>query len=103
MMFLGSKHCPRCGALAATRSDSELAARKCPRCHVGMKAVAIGSTQVRECDQCFGLWLDVPSFEKICADREEQAAVLGMASPAPQPLTPQMLESVMHLARSALS
>jgi Zn-finger nucleic acid-binding protein len=49
-----------------------------------MKAVAIGSTSVRECDQCFGLWLDVPSFERICADREEQAAVLGMASPAPQ-------------------
>jgi Zn-finger nucleic acid-binding protein len=49
-----------------------------------MKAVAIGSTSVRECDQCFGLWLDVPSFERICADREEQAAVLGMAVPAHQ-------------------
>jgi len=84
MMFLGSKHCPRCGALASARSDADMAVRKCPRCHVEMKAVAIGSTSVRECDQCFGLWLDVPSFEKICADREEQAAVLGMASPAPQ-------------------
>lgn len=31
-----------------------------------------------------GLWVDVPSFEKICADREQQAAVLGAASPAPQ-------------------
>ena len=28
--------------------------------------------------------MDVPSFEKICADREHQAAVLGAASPAPR-------------------
>ncbi len=26
---------------------------------------------------------DLPAFEKICADREQQAAVLGAASPAP--------------------
>jgi Zn-finger nucleic acid-binding protein len=84
MMFIGSKHCPRCGAAAATRSDSDQIVRQCPRCKVDMKSVAIGKTTVRECEHCFGLWLDVPSFEKICADREEQAAVLGMASPAPQ-------------------
>ena len=29
-----------------------------------------------------GLWVDVRSFEKICADREQQSAVLGTASPA---------------------
>src|SRR5207245_3151015 len=30
-----------------------------------------------------GLWVEAGSFEKICADREEQSAVLGVASPAP--------------------
>lgn len=35
-----------------------------------------------ECSQCEGLWVDVRSFEKICADREEQSAVLGAATPA---------------------
>jgi len=45
--------------------------------------VTIGSTAVLECERCLGLWLDVPSFEKICADREQQSAVLGVASPAP--------------------
>ena len=35
-----------------------------------------------ECSQCEGLWVDVRSFEKICADREEQSAVLGAAAPA---------------------
>jgi len=38
---------------------------------------------MRECEKCAGVWLDVAAFEKICADREQQAAVLGGASPAP--------------------
>ena len=38
---------------------------------------------MRECGQCAGLWIEVAAFEKICADREQQAAVLGGASPAP--------------------
>jgi Zn-finger nucleic acid-binding protein len=48
-----------------------------------MKPVTIGATAVRECVKCEGLWLEVRAFEKICADREQQAAVLGAASPAP--------------------
>jgi len=48
-----------------------------------MSFLEIGLTAVRECEQCLGLWLDVPSFEKLCADREQQSAVLGTASPAP--------------------
>jgi Zn-finger nucleic acid-binding protein len=45
-----------------------------------MRSVSIGATAVSECERCSGLWLDVPSFERICADREERAAVLGAAS-----------------------
>jgi len=53
-----------------------------------MKPITIGSIAVRECFKCEGLWLDVASFEKICADREQQSAVLGGASPAPiQPVS----------------
>ena len=48
-----------------------------------MVLATIGATSVLECEQCLGLWLDVPSFEKICADREQQSAVLGIASHAP--------------------
>ena len=48
-----------------------------------MSAVTIGATLVLECERCLGLWLGVSSFEKICADREQQSAVLGLASPAP--------------------
>jgi Zn-finger nucleic acid-binding protein len=83
MMFIGSKHCPRCGVAAAQVTAADLPARNCPRCLVEMQSVVIGATAVRECFKCEGLWLDVVSFEKICADHEQQSAVLGAASPAP--------------------
>ena len=81
-MFIGSKHCPRCGAAAAQRRDIAGQIQKCPRCRADMKLLQLGATQVQECDRCEGLWLDVNAFETICADREEQAAVLGGASVA---------------------
>ncbi len=48
-----------------------------------MSSVTIGTEAMRECDRCAGLWVEVSAFEKICADREQQSAVLGLASPAP--------------------
>jgi Zn-finger nucleic acid-binding protein len=83
MMFIGSKHCQRCGAAAATPEIKDSKNRRCPRCQSEMVLATIGVTSVLECEQCLGLWLDVFSFEKICADREQQSAVLGVASPAP--------------------
>ena len=82
MMFVGSKHCQRCGAAAAKPEATDSKPHKCPRCKSVMAALKIGSTKVLECEKCFGLWLDVASFEKICADREEQSAVLGMVGHA---------------------
>ena len=83
MMFIGSKHCPRCGAAAAVPEVKGSENRKCPRCRIEMSFLEIGSTDLRECEQCLGIWLDVPSFEKLCTDREQQSAVLGTASLAP--------------------
>ncbi len=83
MMFIGSKHCQRCGAAAAIPEIGEAKDRKCPRCQAEMSLVTLGSTTVLECEHCLGLWLNVSSFEKICADHEQQSAVLGLASPAP--------------------
>jgi Zn-finger nucleic acid-binding protein len=47
-----------------------------------MSSIVIGATPLSECSRCEGLWVDVRSFEKICADREQQSAVLGTATPA---------------------
>jgi Zn-finger nucleic acid-binding protein len=47
-----------------------------------MVQVQVGGTDLSECLRCGGLWVDKTSFQRICEEREEQEAVLGMASPA---------------------
>jgi Zn-finger nucleic acid-binding protein len=46
-----------------------------------MSAITLGATAMRECAMCEGMWIEVAAFEKICADREQYASVLGMAAP----------------------
>lgn len=80
MLFLGAKFCPHCGAPAERKEVEAKAGRACPRCRVDMKAVVIGQTELRECPKCEGIWSDAEALQKICADREQQAAVLGVAN-----------------------
>ncbi|MFZ1699682.1 MAG: zf-TFIIB domain-containing protein [Pyrinomonadaceae bacterium] len=78
LMFVGSKFCGHCGAIAApvdvSLDDSEY---ECPRCRVDLEQLSIGETELRGCTKCDGLWLEIGTFETICADRESQSAVLG--------------------------
>jgi Zn-finger nucleic acid-binding protein len=80
-MFMGSKHCPHCGAAAAMPTAAQLSILKCPRCKIDMSAITLGATALRECEKCEGMWIEVAAFEKICADREQYASVLGVAAP----------------------
>ena len=89
MLFLGAKFCPHCGAPAARHEATAEAPLSCPTCRLALQAVLLGSAQVQECSQCSGLWVDVETLQKICADREKQAAVLGGATPDPL-ATPSM-------------
>lgn len=75
---MGSKHCPHCGATAAIPTAAQLSVLKCPRCKIEMSAITLGTTAMRECEKCEGLWVEVAAFEKICADREQYASVLGV-------------------------
>jgi len=81
MMFIGSRHCPHCGAAAAQAKASTLSVLKCPKCKSNMLPISLGGSAMRECESCGGLWLEVAAFEKLCVDREHQSAVLGLASP----------------------
>jgi Zn-finger nucleic acid-binding protein len=81
MMFIGSRHCPHCGAAAVQASASTLSILRCPKCKSEMRPITLGGSAMRECESCGGLWLEVAAFEKLCLDREQQAAVLGLASP----------------------
>lgn len=40
----------------------------------------LGVVSLHQCGKCFGLWLDTTTFQQICRDAEQQAAVLGIAS-----------------------
>jgi Zn-finger nucleic acid-binding protein len=78
LMFEGTRFCGHCGAIAApvmVSLDDETG--ECPRCHSPLEILEIGETRIRGCNRCDGLWLDVSTFENVCADRERQSAVLG--------------------------
>lgn len=78
LIFVGSKFCDHCGAIAlptTLRENDDLG--DCPRCQVPLALMSVGSTDLRECIKCDGIWADATTFETVCADRERQSAVLG--------------------------
>src|SRR5258706_7383296 len=83
LIFQGAKFCSHCGAKVEQPEVVAAGKELCPRCRVEMSAVMVGTTNLRECRRCEGLWVDRASFDQICADREKQSAVLGMAAPLP--------------------
>ena len=85
MMFVGAKFCSHCGAKADRTEVAAGTHEFCPRCRVEMEAVLIGQTHLEECPRCEGIWADADSLQQICADREQQAAVLGMATATQAP------------------
>jgi Zn-finger nucleic acid-binding protein len=84
MMFVGLQFCPHCGA-KADRQDSAAPAKPqpCPRCKTILEAVVIGGSKLLECPACEGIWSDAETLRQICANQEQQAAVLGMPTHLP--------------------
>ena len=78
LMFVGSKHCAHCGKkVVQTQAVSEESIGNCPRCKIKLKILRIGETTLCECEKCSGLWVDVETFEEVCANHEKQAEVLS--------------------------
>jgi len=78
MIFIGAKFCSHCGAKVDRTELSPDDHELCPRCRVDMQTVLIGKTHLEECPKCEGIWADPDSLRQICADQEQQAAVLGI-------------------------
>lgn len=77
LMFVGAKFCGHCGAkVIKPQSLEEKNAGDCPRCKIKLKILNIEENILRECERCEGLWVDVETFEDVCANHEKQAAVL---------------------------
>lgn len=77
-IFQGNKFCPLCGekAVRSKLADAENTG-DCPRCKVKLKIIEINEISLRECEKCEGIWSDVETFEIVCADKEQQSAVLS--------------------------
>jgi Zn-finger nucleic acid-binding protein len=80
MIFQGSKFCSHCGA-AVSRQENDVSGFLCPHCETPLRYLRIGKVELAECEKCDGLWLENSQFETVCADREQQAALLGTAVP----------------------
>ena len=83
MIFEGAKFCSHCGAKVDRTEGPVAADRPCPHGHGNLESVKVGNTNLLECTKCEGIWVDADAFQEICADREKQSAVLGMASHLP--------------------
>lgn len=75
-MFVGSKFCGHCGEKVIAAKITEEKSGDCPRCKVKLRIFEIGVNVLRECERCDGLWVDVETFEEVCANHEKQAEVL---------------------------
>ena len=95
LVFAGAKFCSHCGAAIARTEVADAPKLSCPRCRVEMQELVLGKTKLRECAKCEGIWADAASLQQICADREQQAAVLGTA--APLPADDNALENVRYI------
>jgi Zn-finger nucleic acid-binding protein len=74
LMFAEAESCGSCGARRSRRAEP--AGAPCPGCRGSLHGVSVGDVGILECTECDGLWLDAAAFERICADREAQAAVI---------------------------
>ncbi len=78
LMFLGAKFCTHCGKkVAAAVIVDDAAKHDCPRCKRQLETLQIDAVMIRECLQCRGFWSDAETFEELCANSENQAAILG--------------------------
>ena len=81
LMFADAAFCPKCGR---RRERSEAPAQaKCPGCRGSMTSLTLGDTPLLECESCDGLWVDASTFERICSDKESQAAVMHPRATTP--------------------
>jgi Zn-finger nucleic acid-binding protein len=97
MIFQGAKFCSHCGARVDRTEVDAASPERCPRCQLVMNAVKVGVTELGECPRCEGLWANADSLEKICSEREQQAAVLGMAATITESQPVQLEQQVRYL------
>jgi Zn-finger nucleic acid-binding protein len=78
MAFVGSKFCPHCGAELEWPDQGVRVKLGCPRCRDNLEETLVGKTKLHQCARCGGTWIGTKTFTAICAQHEEQTALLGI-------------------------
>jgi Zn-finger nucleic acid-binding protein len=52
---------------------------------VSLYETDIAGRKVGECPQCGGLWMDLPTFDRVCSDAAAQTAASGLTLPQKPP------------------
>jgi Zn-finger nucleic acid-binding protein len=85
LLFDGAAFCPHCGAARSRVEGINEQRIRCSACTGEMRWVTVGATDLLECEQCDGTWLEATAFERLIAHRESQAAVLGVSGTVHRP------------------
>jgi Zn-finger nucleic acid-binding protein len=83
VLFAGSRFCPHCGVARSRIEEDAPTSSRCPSCKAAMTWISVGGIDLLECPACDGTWIEAATFERLCADRETQSAVLHTGADRP--------------------
>jgi Zn-finger nucleic acid-binding protein len=75
LLFQGAAFCPSCGAARSRTEEALPHTTKCPSCRGDMHWIRIGDVDLLECAACDGTWIEAAAFERLCTERDRQAAI----------------------------
>ena len=76
LLFQGAAFCPSCGAARSRAEETQPHTTRCPACRGDMHWMRVGDVDLLECASCDGTWIEAAAFDTLCAQREQQAAVV---------------------------
>jgi Zn-finger nucleic acid-binding protein len=85
LLFDGAAFCPSCGAARSRSAEAQPHATRCPACRGDMHWIRVGDVDLLECASCDGTWIEAPVFERLCAQREQQAVIAQIRTDARTP------------------
>jgi Zn-finger nucleic acid-binding protein len=88
VLFAGSLFCPYCGVARSRIEGTAPTSSKCPACKGAMSWVSVGAVDLLECGTCDGTWIEAATFERLCADRDAQSAIVHTNAATAQPAAP---------------
>lgn len=96
LLFQGAAFCSSCGAARSRSEEAQPHTTTCPACRGDMHWIRIGDVDLLECASCGGTWMEAAAFDRLCTQREQQAAIAHKAielkdsGAAPAPTAPQV-------------